>query len=71
MDPWQRKYKIERAKRIAAIKATMSPPPVKGGQGHTDASVASDGLAVLFTLGAAVLLVVLIVAERWARGVQP
>ena len=49
----------------------MSPPPVKGGQGRTDASVASDGLAVLFTLGAAVLLVVLIVAERWARGVQP
>lgn len=70
MDPWQRKYKIERARRIARIKATMSLP-VKGGQGRTDASVASDGLAVLFTLGAAVLLVVLIVAERWARGVQP
>jgi len=68
MDPWQRKYKRERAKRIAAIKASMTPPLVKGGQGRTGESVAQDGMAVLFTVAAAVLLVVLIVAERWARG---
>ena len=67
MDPWQRKYKLERAKRIAAIKASMTPPVVKGGQGRPDVSVESDGLAVLFTIAAAVLLVVLIVAERLSR----
>lgn len=60
-DPWQEKYRKERAKRIARLRAELDPPLVKGGQGRTGQSVHRDTAGVAWCLVCIALLIVLLI----------
>lgn len=67
-DPWQEKYRKERAKRIARIVGNprvysdpAHPPLVKGGQGRSAESIHRDTAGVAWCLACIVLLIVLLI----------